>query len=191
MNQVESTLRSYSGFISSHFSFNVLNQLQSEILAGDKRKALDTLNKYTRLVRQVSQMAAGGKITVNEEGKFLSNYLELESVRFEDTPFEYEISGFQEDDTMIEPFLVQPFVEQALLGGLNKEGLFLKVSFNYPEIRIDSKMIHPDAVNRMNEKIRITIERLNLFGHSVVTENKGINTLISIKLKLKPGFDSI
>ena len=69
------TLRSLTLFVSSHFMFNVLGKLQSEILSGEKMEAVSTLTDYSKLLRQACSFGSKEKISMAEEKQFLENYL--------------------------------------------------------------------------------------------------------------------
>jgi LytS/YehU family sensor histidine kinase len=171
------TLRSLTLFVSSHFMFNVLGKLQSEILGGQKREAISTLTLYSRLIRQACSIAHFEKISLEEESLFLDNYLKLEKERFAETPFTYEILGFDATDFFIAPFLLQAWVELAVLGSLGVENNQLLIEFKHEskEIWITSTMIHKDVNEKLAEKLKEVKERLTFFNHTyqlLETENR-------------------
>ena len=118
MQEGANTLRSLTLFVSSHFMFNVLGKLQSEILSGEKRQAVSTLTLYSRLIRQACDFSTKENISLNEEKRFLENYLKLEQERFVETPFHYLFENFDHELDFIVPFMLQPFVELAVLSSL-------------------------------------------------------------------------
>jgi LytS/YehU family sensor histidine kinase len=73
-----------------HFIFNALNSIQDYILTNEKRLANTYLGKFSDLMRLYLEMSNKKNISLEEEIKALELYLELESLRFEDS-FEYEL----------------------------------------------------------------------------------------------------
>lgn len=168
MQDGANTLRSLTLFVSSHFMFNVLGKLQSEILSGEKREAVSTLTLYSRALRQACNFGSKEKIPLAEEGLFLENYLKLEKDRFVETPFQYSIIGFDSDTVLIQPFLIQPFLELAVLGSLRGKNHKIEIEFNKTSncIRIDSVMQNMEIHDKLAEKCEVARQRLKFFKHS-------------------------
>lgn len=122
----EVQLKSLRLQMSPHFLFNALNSIQQIILSGNDAGATKYLSKFSRLLRFILQHSDREKISLKEEVETLGLYLELESLRFEDS-FIYEINfdkAMDVDEIKIPTLLVQPFVENAIWHGLlHKEGL--------------------------------------------------------------------
>ena len=55
-------------------------------------------------------------ISIEEEVRFLSDYLALEKERFPDV-FEFEINNEADDEINIPPMLLQPYIENAIIHG--------------------------------------------------------------------------
>lgn len=108
-----------------HFIYNMLNTVQSFMLANEKREANRYLGKFSRLMRMTLEFSRQESVLVAEEVEMLNLYLELESLRFGDS-FTYLVqfgSGFELDACEIPPLMVQPFVENAVKHGLlHKQG---------------------------------------------------------------------
>lgn len=110
-----------------HFIFNTLSALQSFIRFDEKEKSLKYLNQFSRLLRSSLELSRQNLVSLNEEMETLENYLSLQQMRHNNS-FEYKIESLQNTDTsaiMIPPMLIQPFVENAIIHGLdlkNKRG---------------------------------------------------------------------
>ena len=167
MQEADNTTRSLTLFVSSHFMFNVLGKLQSEILGGQKREAISTLTLYSRLLRQACNMANLDRVTLKEEGLFLDNYLKLESERFAESPFKFSISNFDSELIFIPPLLLQPFLEKAFLASIGAKSNHLKINYNSVEnsIEIDSILFNKDAISKPSEKYKVAEERLKHFNY--------------------------
>jgi len=103
-----------------HFIFNALNSIQHFVVQREPKEALDYLSKFSKLIRQVLENSVNETITIADELKALTHYLDLERLRFNGA-FSYEIEVDEALDaytTEIPPMLLQPYVENAILHGL-------------------------------------------------------------------------
>ncbi len=112
--------------INPHFIFNALGSIQYQILNNQNPSALDYLTKFSRLMRNVLESSIETNIPLGEEIEMLKDYLELESLRFNNS-FTYNIQvdeNLDETDIEVPSMVLQPFVENALIHGLlpKKEG---------------------------------------------------------------------
>ncbi len=110
-----------------HFTFNALNSISSIIYKEDKKLAYDFLTRFSDLIRNTLENAESISVTLDDELKFVENYLELEKFRFKDK-FDYslDIKGDIDMNTPIPRMIIQTFVENALKHGLmhkEKDGL--------------------------------------------------------------------
>lgn len=117
--------------VNPHFIYNSLNSIQYLITNNDRVPAIKYLSKFGRLVRNILESSIETNVVLVDEIKMLNDYLELESLRFDNT-FSYEITvGNTIDVNAVEiPFmLLQPLVENAIIHGLlPKKGTLKKVS---------------------------------------------------------------
>lgn len=117
-------LKAMRSRMNPHFMFNALNSIQECIYTGETNAAYKYLSKFSRLVRMILERSEQMFISVSQEIEMLRLYLELESLRFQQSFF-YQITydGLAIDFLEIPPMLVQPFVENAIWHGLlHKEG---------------------------------------------------------------------
>ncbi len=108
-----------------HFIFNILNSIHSFILNNDSKSSSNYLLKFSHLLRLTLDNSSSRLASVNDELEALKLYLELEAMRF-NNQLEYEIIVDDEIDPLmfkIPPLLLQPYVENSVLHGLqNKKG---------------------------------------------------------------------
>lgn len=133
----ESQLQALRVQMNPHFLFNSLNSIQEFIMLQDKRAANKYLGQFSKLMRTILNMSDKERISLEEEIDALQLYLSLEVMRFEDA-FEYDIKlrgDFSPAQISIPPMLIQPYVENAILHGLNpKEGeKVLDISFSFQD----------------------------------------------------------
>ncbi|WP_420320999.1 sensor histidine kinase [Flagellimonas sp.] len=147
--------------INPHFIFNSLNSIQHLITKNNKVSALKYLSKFGRLTRNILESSFETNTTLDEEIKLLTDYLELESLRF-DNAFSYKIDIDEAlDPVEIQiPFMIlQPFVENAIIHGLlPKKGNNKQLLINFK--KEGSTMIcevEDNGVGRQMAKLRLHI----------------------------------
>ncbi|MBL7766361.1 MAG: histidine kinase [Chitinophagaceae bacterium] len=116
----EVELKALKAQINPHFIFNTLNAIQFFINANENEKADLYLNKMSRLIRATLDFSNDISIPLREEIEYLKNYLDLETLRF-DNDFMYQISIAETMDTsklMIPAMVLQPHIENAIRHGL-------------------------------------------------------------------------
>ncbi len=123
--RMELELKSIYAQINPHFIFNSLN---SALLLVSKQKtdeAYTHISKFSRLLRSYIKSSRNKHVLLAEEIRNLTNYIDLQQVRFKDR-FEYNINVNEDVDinsVYIPSLLLQPFVENAIEHGLlSKEG---------------------------------------------------------------------
>ena len=124
-NLNQSKLKAIKSQMNPHFFYNALNTIQSFILSNDKKQAVSYLSKFSNLTRTILEMTEKETISIAEEVKTLSLYLDIEKARFEED-FNYHILVDNEIDAeniKIPTMLLQPYVENAVKHGLlHKQG---------------------------------------------------------------------
>lgn len=104
-----------------HFVFNALNSIQHYILNSKGDEAVKYLSKFAKLIRNILSNSEKPIVTINEDIEAIKLYLELERMRFENK-FDYSItidSSIDGDYDEIPPMLIQPYLENAILHGIN------------------------------------------------------------------------
>lgn len=111
------TLRSQ---MNPHFIFNCLNSIKLAIFEGEIEKAGRYITRFSKLLRTILHHAKSHYVTLEEELKAMTLYIELEKMRFEDK-FNYQIDidpSLQSSQIQIPPMILQPFIENAIWHGL-------------------------------------------------------------------------
>lgn len=114
-------LKSELGFlrsqISPHFIFNILNSIVYLIRSKSSRAEEVTI-KLSELMRYLLYQENHKQVPLEQEVAYLSNYIELQRLRFEeDVYIDFEIEG-EPSSQIIEPMLLIPFVENAFKHGV-------------------------------------------------------------------------
>jgi two-component sensor histidine kinase len=122
----DSELKALKAQMNPHFIFNVLNSIQEFIVLNQKEKASEYLATFAELIRNYLNFSNEDFISLREEVDTISNYLQLEHLRFGED-FQYSISvakNIDKDHVKLPAMFIQPYVENALKHGLfNKDGL--------------------------------------------------------------------
>ncbi len=105
-----------------HFIFNCLGSISSFIVQNSSDAAIKYLAKFSKLMRLTLEYSKETFIPIDKEIESLQNYLELEQLRF-NNKFSFTITKASdiEDDLVLPPLLLQPFIENAIIHGLNPD----------------------------------------------------------------------
>ncbi len=127
-----------------HFIFNALASIQSFMYKNDAKKAAAYMGNFASLSRSILNNSDAESITLDEEVKSLTNYLELEKMRM-NSAFDYKIDMPDEIDAEfihIPPMMLQPFIENAIKHGLKniKGNGLLTLSFSETETQIKAEI---------------------------------------------------
>ena len=176
-------LKALRAQMNPHFVFNSLNSIQHYILNSKGDEAVKYLNKFAKLIRIILSNSEKPTVTINEDLEAVKLYLELERMRFENK-FDYSIQideSIDGDYDEIPPMLIQPYLENAILHGINpKEGngeivitmkivsQFIKISITDNGIgREKSKAIQSlqPAARHKSLGMKITKDRLRILNN--------------------------
>jgi uncharacterized protein YdbL (DUF1318 family) len=130
---LKSELSAIRAQMNPHLIFNSLSSIQTKILSNQSKDAYEHLLVFTKLLRQALEFSQREYISLKEELTFLSNYINLEFLR-KDESFCWEIQideKVKTDKVMMPSLLLQPFAENAIIHGLmhstNQKQLLVKV----------------------------------------------------------------
>lgn len=114
-NEIE--LKNLRSQLNPHFLFNSLNSIRA-LIDIDPSKAKNSVTTLSSLLRTSLQMGKKNLVSVEEELLMVSNYLELEKVRFEE-----RLSVFWDIDDRLNDFQIPPFCMQMLVENAIKHGI--------------------------------------------------------------------
>ena len=103
-----------------HFMFNSLNSINQFIMTNEPRAASKYLSKFAMLMRSILNNSKEKEVTLEDELKMIELYMEMEGLRFKER-FQYEIvleHSLNTKDILIQPMLIQPYIENAIWHGL-------------------------------------------------------------------------
>jgi len=105
-----------------HFIFNSLNSIQHYVLDKDIVGANKYIAGFSRLIRLTLDNSSKPEISIEEEMTYLSQYLEMEKIRFDGFNYAIDVDkDLSTDEIRIVPMLIQPIVENAIWHGLQNQ----------------------------------------------------------------------
>lgn len=175
----ETKLTALQSQMNPHFIFNVLNSIQFYILDNDIDNALNSLGRFSHLIRQMLNLSTKDEISLKDEIDFLNLYVEVENFRWKNkVDFEVEIDPKVDIYRIkIPPMLIQPIIENAFVHAFDT---------TYSEPTIKLKLVLKDkfleiivedngkgSANQIKENkvyeskaLKIINERLQLLNHN-------------------------
>ncbi|RYG01715.1 MAG: hypothetical protein EOO02_12155, partial [Chitinophagaceae bacterium] len=186
-----------------HFIFNTLSALQSFIRLEEKDKAIKYLHQFSRLLRSSLELSREKLVPLSDEIETLENYLSLQQMRYNNAfQFSLETPNEDLDAIMLPPMLVQPFVENSILHGidLSQNNGFIQVNFVLTdqilkvEITDSGQSLSENKVqNHHSLSSIICEERLQLLGKErnqnagvTYAKNRNGGTLVTLNIPTSP-----
>jgi len=115
-----------------HFLFNSFNSVMS-LIDFDKLQAKNMLAELSILMRRLLENDRRHTVTVKDELSFISSYLEIEALRFQDR-LEIQIDIDEElKDALLPNLILQPIVENAIKHGFNQSTEQCRISIKIRE----------------------------------------------------------
>jgi tetratricopeptide (TPR) repeat protein len=106
-----------------HFIFNSIQNIRSLIYNKQEDEAVNYLNKFSKLTRQILESSNENYTSLAEEVELIKNYISIQQLAYGNA-FNFNIDIDEEidaDSTFLPPMLTQPFIENAIKHGLNKK----------------------------------------------------------------------
>jgi sensor histidine kinase YesM len=118
--QTETDLQYLKTQLQPHFFFNTLNNIYSLALQQSQQTA-PMIAKLSSLMRYVLYEAAQPKLSLSKEIAFIADYIDIQSVRYnEKIHIRFDMQGIT-GTVLIEPLLLLPFIENAFKHGIEEE----------------------------------------------------------------------
>lgn len=188
----EAHLHSLRSQMNPHFIFNALGSIQYYIETNKSEIATEYLSDFAMLMRLILESSKTELISFKNEIKQLKLYMALEHMRFEG---QYDYDVFVDDDIdqdfLIPPMIVQPFIENAINHGLyhltSRRGkLYVKV--NYIDEETINFIVGDNGIGRAASKalrrsqhisrgMQIVDERIKALKHKSIFVDLAIKDL--------------
>lgn len=175
--------------LNPHFLFNALQSIQNFIQQNDKEKSKTYLTSYAKLIRLVLEKSDEDFISVEDDKIALESYLNLQLLNY-NKAFTYSIDvsdSITGDFDMLPTLITQPFVENAILHGLNSDhegyiavAYYKKESVLYVSISDNGKgfEVKEDEAKRLHKSMSMAIIREQL--KNLNRSSKGFKGTISV-----------
>lgn len=120
-NITESQINILRSQIHPHFLFNTFNTLSTLILKDDRTSTIKLINTIKELLNKSVSVNNNSLISLHDELKFVSNYLEIEKLRFgERLTVEIDVDE-NALNAFVPNFILQPLVENSIRHGISKQ----------------------------------------------------------------------
>jgi len=160
--QKDAELSQLRAQVNPHFFFNTLNGIYGLALEEHAVRTSSAVEKLGELMRFIMNESSQRLIPVDEEIRFIENYLSLQKIRFDDTDnvkvsahINYDRSG-----GTIAPAILITFIENAFQYGISMD----KPSFIDLNIKIESHRLSMKLQNSFHESLKLQ-------GHGTGIEN--------------------
>lgn len=108
-----------------HFIFNSIQNVRSLISSKQDTEAVDYLNQFSKLTRQILESSDENYTSLEEEIELIKNYISIQQLLYGNS-FDFDINideSIDPESVFLPPMLTQPFIENAIKHGLaSKEG---------------------------------------------------------------------
>lgn len=179
-----------------HFLFNTLNNIYSLTL-DNLPKAATTIKKLSGMVKYMINEGADPFVSVGNEIKMLLDYIGLEKIRYgERLELTVNIHHKPDDNRLIAPLLMIPFVENCFKHGASKSinkahiDLFIETGKDWFEFKISNSK--PSANEKQDERKKIGLlnvqKRLELIypgKHQLEIQSSEESFTVYMKVALK------
>ena len=202
----ETELKALRAQMNPHFIFNSLNSIGDYILKNDTKSANDYLTKFAKLMRLTLESSEKKEVLLSEDIALLKTYLDIENKRFNNS-FSYTINidiAIDQENTLVPPLILQPFIENSIIHGLNKKEGTGKIVIDFKKdnnmiiCSVDdngigrkstesSKSLHKQSLGMKLTKNRIDIinKRKNSNGSiKVIDKDQGLRVEVMLPLEL-------
>ncbi len=196
-----------------HFISNCLNSIREMILNDENQDASRYLTKFAHLIRITLEHSLRPFISLRQTLDYLQRYAEMERIRNAAFDFRQTVAAeIDQDEVMLPPMLIQPFIENAIWHGRAAAGsIDIRVTFRQEQgqligvvedngigIRrsLDQKKGLPDlhqsvGIDNVRHRIRLLNEKYSMRS-SVLIEDRSdggvpgeTGTRVTITLPLK------
>lgn len=159
-----------------HFIFNSIENIQGLIYDKQDDAAVNYLNKFSALTRQILENSNENYISLSEEVDMIKNYLAIQQLLY-NNKFDFHISveeTIDKDTIFLPPMLTQPFIENAIKHGLSNKtanGLvdirfYLKEARLFFEVTDNGKGFDASKKPENHKSLAMTITKERLVNYT-------------------------
>lgn len=176
--------------INPKFLSNSLSHIKN-LVETQPKKAITSIENLSEILSYMLYETSGGKVLLEEEINYVSNYLNIQKERFKPGYIEFYIEG-EISHVKVPPLLFLPFLEHAFSAVEDKSapsGIGIRIKTTQTILNLEIN--YNSAVNFWkNSNDEFSIDSLNKFlniefGKNYFLESKSINNRTLLKLEVK------
>ena len=196
-----------------HFIFNCLNSIREMILNNENKQASHYLNKFAQLIRITLNQSSKPFVSLQNTIDYLQRYLEMEKIRASNFTHSIEVDeALNQDEIVLPPMLIQPFIENAIWHGVSSPDQPMKIDLRFKKdnrqllciieddgIGIETSLKQKETqlghdswgINNIRQRIRVLNEKYDLQStitiedKSNLTPKNGTGTIVKLRLPIK------
>ena len=196
-----------------HFIFNCLNSIREMILNNENKQASHYLNKFAQLIRITLDQSSKPFVSLQNTIDYLQLYIEMERIRTSNFTHSIEVDrSLRQEDILLPPMLIQPFVENSIWHGVTSRDKPMKIDIRFQKdhqqllcvieddgIGIETSLKKKQTqlghdsfgIENIRQRIRVLNEKYNLQS-TITIEDKynltpmnGTGTIVKLRLPIK------
>jgi len=159
-----------------HFIFNSIQNIRGLIHDNQNKDAVNYLDKFSRLTRQILENSTENYISLEEEVEMIENYLAIQQLLY-NNKFDYKVNvdeAIETESLFLPPMLTQPFIENAIkhgLGNTTENGkidihFYLKESHLFFEVTDNGKGFDSSKKVENHKSLAMTITKERLVSYT-------------------------
>lgn len=141
-------LKALKAQINPHFLFNSLNNIYAITERNNDHEASEAINRLSGLTRFVLYDTSEPRIPLQKEIDFINDYIQLQQLRFTDQEIIIKLESKGELHTLVSPFMIIPFVENAFKYGVKiGESNIIKIA-----VTVNNGQLHAHIRNAVKQQ---------------------------------------
>lgn len=174
--------------INPKFLSNSLSHIKS-LVEKQPQKAITSIENLSEILSYMLYETSSGKVLLEEEINYVSNYLNIQKERFKPGYIEFDIEG-EISQVKVPPLLFLPFLEHVFstVGDSSSEGIVIKINLTPNNLELvinyntaNNKLPNTDdtfSINSLNKLLNIE------FGKNYSLDSRRINNKSFLKLEV-------
>ncbi|MFN2458922.1 MAG: histidine kinase [Chitinophagaceae bacterium] len=163
----QTELKALHAQMNPHFISNSLNSIREMILNDENKQASHFLTKFAHLIRITLDQSSQTFISLRNTIDYLNRYIEMEQIRNDQFVSNiYVDKELNEDEILLPPMLIQPFIENSIWHGLDGEDKSIAVAIHFK--KQDEKLVCIIDDNGIGIKQSLEMKKMGNGQHSSV-----------------------
>ena len=170
LQMIELEAKALRAQMNPHFIFNCMNSIKALIQSDEKKRSIDYLTTFSKLIRTVFQNSDKRRISLYDEIETCRLYIQLETMRLNGKlKYNFNIdANIDLKSVMVPALIIQPFIENAIWHGIvPKEQGAINISIKQSDDAIICE-VDDDGIGR-------ELSKLNKPLTPVIHESKGVH----------------